>query len=116
MNPEDPSSYTIKIDFSRGTPDPARVFDATASYIRAFQGMDTSLLYPFDVPGVRSIVLLEDIQAGSLLTILKTILEGVDDEALKDLDWKKAVGAYLVRAKHRLIAYIDKKESRTHLK
>lgn len=110
---EHPSAYSIKIDFQKGTPDPARIFDAAGSYIRAFQGMDESLLYPFDVPGVRSIVLLEDIQSGSLLTLLRTVLEGVDDEALKELDWKKAVGAYLVRAKHRMIAYIDKKEKIT---
>jgi hypothetical protein len=107
---DDLSTYSIKIDFLKGTPDPARVFDATASYIRAFQGMDDSLLYPFDVPGARSIVLLEDIQTGSLLAKLKTILEGIDDEALKELDWKKAVGAYLVRAKHRMISFIDKRE------
>lgn len=110
MNPKDPASYSFKIDFAKGSPDPARIYDGAASYIRAFQGIDQSLVYPFDLPGARTILLLEDIQVGSLWTFLRTILESVDDEAIKDLDWKKAVGAYLVRAKHRMLEYIDKRE------
>ncbi len=52
-------------------------------------------------------ILLEDIEAGSIKVWLRNALHAVEDEALKTLDWKPAVGKYLVRAKYAVIRWID---------
>ena len=52
--------------------------------------------------------MLEDIEAGSIRIWLKNILVAVDDQTIKDLDWKPAVGRYLVRAKYAYIRWANK--------
>ncbi len=51
---------------------------------------------------------------------LRNILEAVDDDALKDMEWKKQVGKYLVRAKYLVLEFLDddsdKRPSLEHLK
>src|ERR1039458_9261155 len=54
---------------------------------------------------------LENIQTGSLTTFLRSALESVDDDALKGLEWKKLVGAYLVRAKRIMVNYLKDRET-----
>jgi len=54
---------------------------------------------------------LEDIEAGSLRAWLRTALESVDDQAIKDLQWKRLVGSYLVRAKHTMVDFLSKRSS-----
>ena len=45
-------------------------------------------------------MVLEDIESGSLKTWFRTELEAIDDQALKELNWKRIVGSYLVKAKY----------------
>jgi hypothetical protein len=55
--------------------------------------------------------LLEDVEAGSLRVWLKNILLRTDDEAIKDFDWKKQVGKYVVKAKYIVLEYLDDKDA-----
>jgi len=52
-------------------------------------------------------MVLEDIQAASLKTWLRNILSATDDDALKDLNWKKQVGLYLVKSKYAILRWTD---------
>jgi len=54
--------------------------------------------------------MLEDIQIGSLRTVMKNVLTGIDDEALKNLEWKKMIGGFLVQGKHAVLHWIEKRE------
>ncbi len=55
---------------------------------------------------IHPVLLLERVAAGSLRTWLREALESLDDDALKELDWKKGVGAYLVKGKYRVIEFL----------
>ena len=63
--------------------------------IRALQGLDATLVGAIDTK-IEPVMVLEEIESGSLIIWLRNILTAADDEALKKLDWKPAVGKYLV--------------------
>jgi len=83
------------------------VFQAAEAMIVAFQGLDKALCASVDSK-IEPIMLLEDIEAGSIRAWLGNQLNRVDDEALKDMEWKPLVGKYLVRAKYAFIRWSNK--------
>lgn len=98
----------VKIDFQRDSVDPARIFRAMTGLIDAFAALDHDLISSLGV-SIKPIVLLHDVEVGSLKTRLRTLLESTDDDAIKDFNWKKLVGAYLLRAKKALLRRLDEK-------
>lgn len=106
--PED-ADFAIDIDFKRGEGSPQRVFRAADKMIIAFQRIDTALCASID-SNIKTVMMLEDIQAGSIRIWLKNSLEITDDQAIKELDWKPAVGKYLVRGKHAYIRWANKSD------
>ncbi len=88
---------------------PRRVcFAQCLGYIESFEYIDRLLSRSIRCR-IQPILTLEDIEAGSILTWLKNMLETVDDEALKSGDVKKLIGAYLVTGKKILIDYCNKR-------
>lgn len=75
--------------------------------IRALQELDHTLCASVD-SHIEPVMLLEDIEAGSIKAWLANQLKRVDDEGLKTLDWKPIVGRYLVRAKYAFIRWSNK--------
>lgn len=105
--------FEVKLNFTPNSENPSRVFRTMSEIIDSFFEIDKGLLEYFTVE-IESKFLLEDIQSGSLRAIVKTIVSSVDDEALKELDWKKFVGSFLVKAKHKILKKLeDKKEINT---
>lgn len=104
------SEYLLRIDFKKGTEKPERVFSAMSDLIQAFREIDRSLTASISTE-IRSKLMLEDIEAGSLIAKIKSVLESVDDDALSQLDWKPIVGSYLVKGKRRLIKFLEEKEN-----
>lgn len=84
----------------------SRVFLATHEFIKACQRLDEDLVDAIDT-NIETVMVLEDIEASSLKTWLRNVLVATDDAALKDIDWRKQVGKYLVRAKYAVIRWID---------
>ncbi|WP_156464268.1 hypothetical protein [Afipia sp. Root123D2] len=107
--PED-SDFSFTIDFKKGEGDPRRVFDAASSLIDGLEGIDEAVATSVDAK-LKTLMVLEDVEAGSLRVFLKNILKRVDDDALKSLEWKKAVGAALVKAKYVAIQYLNQDQS-----
>lgn len=105
--PPPDSSFALRIEFEPGTANPQRIFQAATLMIQAFQALDRSLCQSIDSK-IEPTMVLEDIEASSVKIWLKNILERVDDEALKKLDWKPLIGKYLVRAKYAYIAWSNK--------
>jgi hypothetical protein len=83
------------------------VFQAADAMIRALQHLDQVLCGAIDNK-IEPMLLLEEIEAGSLKIWLKNALTALDDDALKKLDWRPAVGKYLVRAKYAYINWMNK--------
>jgi hypothetical protein len=106
----DEAIFTFTINFARGQGDPRRVFDAASLLIAGFQELDDTLATSIDAQ-LRTSTVLDDVQPGSLRVILKTFLENIDDHALKDGEYKKAIGPALVHGKHLAIAALNKKKA-----
>src|SRR5689334_7829525 len=98
-------SFTIK--FVRGQGDPRRVFDAASLLIEGFQELDSTVLA---FTSVRTSTVLEDVQPGSIRVLIKTLINAIDEQALKDGEYKKAIGPLLVLAKRKAVEALDRPE------
>lgn len=110
MPKEMKADFCIEIDFEKGTESPSRVFRAMTELIEAFQAIDTDLVQSIDAK-IEPVAIIEDIEAGSIKAWLGYILRAADDDALKNLDWKPAVGRYLVKAKYFILDFIAERTS-----
>jgi hypothetical protein len=98
--------FAFEIDFQRGVGPASRVFTATHDFIKACEALDVELVRSIDL-NIETILVLEDIQAGSIKAFFRNVLSATEDDALKKLDWKPLVGKYLVRAKYAILRWID---------
>lgn len=105
-NEEVEYDFIIRVDFEKSSQDPSRVFSTMTSLIQTFQSIDSDLAKTID-SNINPVLLLEDVESGSLKTYLRNILTSMDDNAIKDFDWKKLVGAYLYKAKYKILEFID---------
>lgn len=101
--------FYIKIDFEKGSRNPSRIFTTMSNLVDTFQVIDTEFAKSIDSK-ITSVLLLEDIESGSLKSFFKNILESVDDNALKAGDWKKVVGTYLLKVKYILLSFLKDKD------
>jgi|YNPBryulayer2012_1023412.scaffolds.fasta_scaffold08509_3 hypothetical protein len=107
------ADFCIAIDFEKGSEAPSRVFRALSDIIDSFHALDKDLIQSIDSK-IEPIVLLEDIESGSIKTWLRYIFNELDDEALKKLDWKSIIGRYLVKAKYLIIKFLEDKTEITN--
>jgi len=103
------SEFCVKIDFQKGTENPERIFQAMSDLIQSFKQIDQDLSSSIALK-LESKLILQDIEVGSLQTRLRSLLESIDDNGLKELDWKKLVGAYLVKGKYQIIKFLEEKQ------
>lgn len=106
---EQGESFILKIDYEKDSPRPSRVFRAMSELIEGFQILDNHLLLSFPFK-VEPTLLLEDIQVGSLRSVIKNTLKGIPDESIKNLEWKTIIGSFLLQGKHTVIKWIEKRE------
>ena len=99
----------IQIEYQKGTEAPSRIFRSAAELIDAFYAVERDLAISINAD-IAPVILLEEIQSGSVLVWLKTVLKNTNDDALLNLDWKPLVGQFLVKGKHRLLEFLDGKE------
>lgn len=100
------ADFGFEIDFQRGVGPASRVFTATRDFIKVCEALDDELVRSID-SSIETVLVLEDIESGSIKTWLRNALVATEDDALKTLDWKPLVGKYLVRAKYAVIRWID---------
>ncbi len=100
--------FALTIDFDRNAENPERVFAAMAEMISALKTIDKSLIHSID-NNIKPVLMLEDVESGSMIVWLKQLIEQVDDDALKNIDWKPLIGQYLVKAKHVVVDFLEGK-------
>ncbi len=101
------ADFAIYIEFEPGTKNPERVFQAAAQTIQSLQALDCILCKAVD-SNIEPIMLLEEIETGSIKIWIRNQLERIDDNDLRKLDWKPIVGEYLVNAKYAVIDWTNK--------
>ncbi len=106
MNQELQSDYCLEVNFAKGTESPSRVFQTMYELINTFEVLDKHLVSAIDVK-MEPVLLLEDIESGSVKTFIATVLKRIPDEPLYHLDWKRFVGYFLVKGKYRIIDFIE---------
>ncbi|MCX8501518.1 MAG: hypothetical protein ORO03_07480 [Alphaproteobacteria bacterium] len=109
--PEPEADFGFEIKFVKGEGSPSRVFLATHEFIKFCENLDSDLLKSID-SSIQTVLTLEDIEAGSIKTWLKNRLLSVDDSGIKELDWKKIVGKFLLTAKYLIIRWCEKEEEK----
>jgi len=92
----------IRVEFERGSGDPARIFRAMTGLIETTQRMDEHLSQTIST-SVRTLLVLQDVETASLKAKLKTAVEELPDEALKEGEIKKVIGHFLLKAKHHIL-------------
>lgn len=102
--------FEITIDFAPGEGDPARVFRAMSGLIDAFREIDSHLLATISV-SLEVELVLDDIERGSLKARFRDFIKGIPDEALKEGEFKKVLGYFLLKSKHKILEWCgDRKE------
>lgn len=97
-----PGEIEIRVAFERGVGDPTRIFRAMTGLIESAQTLDSHLALSIGA-SVRTSLVLQDVEAASLKAKLKTVVEALPDEALKEGEVKKVIGHFLVAAKHKIL-------------
>jgi len=103
---EPPHDMEVRIAFVKDEGSPSRIFLAATDMIQALEAMDKVLIKSISSE-IKPVMMLEDVEVGSLKIILKNVLNKVDDEALKAVDWRPIVGGYLVKAKYLILRWAD---------
>ncbi|TMK07047.1 MAG: hypothetical protein E6G71_12125, partial [Alphaproteobacteria bacterium] len=106
MPPPD-ADFSFRIVFEKGQGDPRRIFDAASELIDGFEHLDEAVAGSADA-AIRPLMVLEDIEAGSIRVWLSSFLKTIDDQGLREGEWKKAIGPVLVEAKYAAISFLDK--------
>ena len=96
----------IVIDYEPGKAHAIDVLQGAMNLIAAIDGLDRALLSSVDT-SLEPISVLNDVQHSSLKILLKRALNKVPDDLLASGDWKKWVGALLVKGKYLLLNKID---------
>lgn len=107
------NEFEIKIDFRPGDGDPARVFKTMSGLIDAFQSLDSHLASSFDISFSASLV-LDEIEAGSIRAKFRDVVEGLPDEALKNGEWKKIIGHFLLKSKYAILDWLNGRNEINH--
>lgn len=109
----DNDTFEITINFTPGEGDPSRVFKAMSGLVDAMATLDSHLASSFDVSLDASLV-LDRVEAGSIKGIFRDIIAGIPDEAIKDAEWKKILGHYLLRAKYVILKWLEESPKISH--
>ncbi|MDR1490437.1 MAG: hypothetical protein LBS65_08170 [Desulfovibrio sp.] len=115
LGPEKTPDFCVRIDFQKGMRNPQRFLKSAAAYIDALNSLDALLVSSIDAK-IKPVFVLEEIEHGSIKLWLKQALEVIDDDALKNIDWRPAVGKYLVKAKYLLLKRLEGRTSITDRK
>lgn len=102
------SSFSIRIKFERNSRDPERIFASMAGLIKSMQVLDAALGHCVSARLTPEYI-LEDIETQSLRANLRTFFESFDDDHLLDLDWKRIVGSFIVKGKHKILKRLEER-------
>ena len=103
------ADFAFSINYQKGKGPASRIFSATHDFIIACENIDKALLASID-SSIVPVMAVEDIEASSLKVWFRVILHSIDDQALKNMDWKPAIGNFLVKGKYALLKRLSEEE------
>jgi hypothetical protein len=113
MNVEsDYGLFELVVGFKKGSGDPSRVFRSMTGLIESVQSLDKNLSRSISL-NVQTNIVLEEIESSSLKAKFRNIVEDIPDEALKPGDFRRLIGHFLVKSKHKVIDWCSEKDKIT---
>ena len=111
------TGFGIKINFGRNS-SPTQIFRALSEMINSFQQIDKHLLESINIE-IEPLILLEDIEQGSIIIWLKdTLTDALNntltktpDKDIEDLNFRKIIGVFLNQSRYAIIRFTQKKEN-----
>ena len=103
---ESTAAFAITVDFVRGKGDPSRPFQTMIDLMDSLARFDRDLVKSIDVT-IEPVLLLENIETGSIKSWFISALRSIDDTAIRSGDWKKLVGDYVVKGKYALLKRLE---------
>lgn len=73
-----------------------------AGFVASLETIDIELARSLNV-NIHADLVLEETKSGSLLSFFRNLLKGADNEDIKNFDWKRILGGYLVKGKESFI-------------
>lgn len=95
--------FEITVNFETGG-DPNRIYKTMVNLIESFRGLDGTLTEMIGIEITDSLS-LENIENGSLKTIIRNLIEDLPDEDLRNSNVKRIIGHYLVKSKHAVLKW-----------
>ena len=114
MPPLPEYDFEFCVNFNREVGSVSRVFAATRDFVQACERLDQGLIISID-SNIEPLMMLEDVEVGSLKTFFRLTLNALDDQALKDGNWKVVVGKFLYTAKYLVLDWMDDDQNRPPL-
>lgn len=108
------ADFCIEIQYQKASENPSRIFRSISSLIDSCQTIDSHLVKSIDV-NIEPVLLLEDVETGSVKVWLSNRLKQIPDDSLYKLDWRPIVGQYLVKAKYIIINFLTGKTKITNI-
>lgn len=108
------ADFCLEIRYKKDSENPSRVFHTMSGLIDSFQDIDRHLVKSIDV-NIEPVLMLEDIDIGSIKVWLSNRLKAIPDDSLYNLDWKPIIGQYLVKAKYIIIDFLEGKTTITNI-
>lgn len=96
----------LTVDYAAGQSSAIAVLSGATQMIASLDGLDRALLSSVDTE-LEPVSILNDVQHSSLKVLLARGLKRIPDDSLASGDWKKWVGALLVKGKHALLSKLD---------
>ena len=102
-------TFNIYIDFIKDDGDPSRVFKSMGSLIDTFSELDRQLIGILGKDAATEMVLSE-VETGSIKSMLRSIIVEIPDEAVSNFEVKKLIGHFLLKAKYRILKWLEENE------
>jgi len=108
------SEFSLKMDYSKNSRNPSRVFQVLSDLIDAFQRIDKRLIELIDI-NIEPVLLLQDVHSGSIQVWLRTALKSNPDDSLYPANWKPLIGQFLIKGKKSLIDFMKGRPTITNI-
>lgn len=96
----------LVIEYQPGKSEALSVLSGAMRLIESLDRLDRCLLSSVD-SNLEPVSILNDVQHSSLKVLLARALRKLPDEHIASMDWKKWLGALLVKGKHKLLQSVD---------
>jgi hypothetical protein len=105
MNEESKELFELNLLFNKAK-SPIKAFDELKDIFKAISDIDRLYLNSID-SSLKIEYSLQDIGYGSIKTKIAQIIRDVPDEAIKEFEWKKLVGHFLLKVKYLLLKWLE---------